>query len=389
VKHSIPAEFQPAITQAIHLWDSTLRDGEQTPGVAFTREEKIELAKGLDQIGIGGFAVGFPAVSEEEAEIARAIVRLGLKSDTGAFARLLQSDIDAAIRCEATWVCTFVPVSDLLIREKLKTTEEALLAKVRECVGHAVKHGRKVSIAFEDASRAPLTRIVRFLEASESAGAHRVHVCDTVGVMVPTAVDRLVRTLRPFTGMRIHMHCHDDLGLATANAVAAFEAGADGVDVSAAKLGERAGNTSLEEIAVILKVKYGRDAGIVLERLPALAQLASRCARRPIPSNAPIVGEHVFSHESGIHVAGILSNPSCYEPFPPALVGRKHSIVYGKHTGLASLRHLLGKGELALDEAGEQALLERVKAAGQNKEPPSEAQVLAWAKEIKWGGRRT
>jgi isopropylmalate/homocitrate/citramalate synthase len=371
--------FQSQIHSDISLRDVTLRDGEQTPNVAFTRDEKLELARALDELGVPFISVGFPAVSDYELETARQLTR-SLKATTFALSRPLTSDIDAVARAGAQVAGLFVSLSDWHLRDKLRSTEEEVLQKIGVAVPHARKLGLRVHIGVEDGTRTPLPRLVRFIRAFEEMGCEEVDIADTVGILVPEAARKMAEVLVAFMQMRLAVHFHNDLGMATANALAALAGGAKTVDVSVAGLGERCGNTSLEELAVVLKVKYGVDLGLQLDKLPSVTAMAARFAGLSIPPNKPIVGENVFSHESGIHVAGILATPITYEPFPPALVGRRHQIIYGKHSGLTGVRYLLKREKLELDSAGEELLLARIKEAGQSKERLTEAQVLDWAR---------
>jgi isopropylmalate/homocitrate/citramalate synthase len=378
----LTAAFQSRIEQPIQIWDQTLRDGEQTPGIAFTQEEKLRLAKALDALGVYGMNVGYPMVSPYEADTVRAIVKLGLKAQLAVTSRLTRDDVDAAHSVGVHWVFCFTSLSDWHIRDKLKTTEADLLATVADVIPYAAAKGLKVSFAVEDATRTPLPRLLRFVQAAEEHGASCIRICDTVGVLVPSATRRLIELMRPLVKGTLCMHFHNDLGLATANSIVALESGADAVDATLAGLGERAGNTPLEELAVVLKVKYGCETGIRLERLCETGALVSQATGLAPPANKPIVGKHVFSHESGIHVAGLLANPITYEPFPPALVQRSHTIIFGKHSGLSGVRHLLKRESITLSPEAERSLLERVKRAGQQKEEVAEERVVAWAREL-------
>ena len=384
----LTAAFQSEILQPIQLWDQTLRDGEQTPNIAFSQQEKLQLARTLDQLGVFGMNVGYPMVSAYEAETVREIVKLKLRAKLAVTSRLMRDDVDAAASTGVDWVFCFTSLSDWHIRDKLKTTEAELLAKVKDVVPYGIERKLQVSFAVEDATRTPLPRLLRFIQTAEDAGAHCIRICDTVGVLVPTATRRLIELLRPLVKGTLCVHFHNDLGMATANSIMALEAGADAVDATLAGLGERAGNSPLEELAVILKVKYGRDIGLRLEQLvEAGAQVARATGILP-PSNKPIVGKSVFSHESGIHVAGLLANPITYEPFPPSLIGREHTVIFGKHSGLAGVRHLLKRAGVELTPEAEKSLLEKIKTAGQGKEDVPDQRVLAWAQELRTPSNR-
>ncbi len=376
------ASFQASISQPVKLWDQTLRDGEQTPGVAFTRGEKLELAKALDELGVHYINVGYPAVSEAEAETVRQVVKLGLRAELGVTSRMLAKDVDAAARTGVKWVLMFASLSDWHLKYKLRTDEESYLAQVAPVVKHAHELGLSVGFAIEDGTRTPWARLVRFIEAAENAGAAAIRLCDTVGVLLPTGTAKMFAALRKVVRGQLIVHFHNDLGMATANTLTALEAGADAADVALAGLGERAGNTSLEEVVVALRVKYGRDLGLKLERVPEISAMAQRFSGLPRGPSTPIVGSNVFSHESGIHVAGLLANPTCYEAYPPAMVGRDHKIVYGKHSGLSGVQYLLERKGLSLSEGQQQVLLTQIKEAGQRKELVPEDKILTWAAQL-------
>jgi isopropylmalate/homocitrate/citramalate synthase len=372
----------PLAQEQIVISDNTLRDGEQAAHVAFSLDEKLELARALDDVGVHMISAGFPAVSSDEERMVREIAALGLRASIRVFSRLRERDLEVARESGADVVSTFVPLSDIHIEQKLKTTESELLDRIARLLPPLVASGGTVRLAFEDCTRAPLTRLLRFVEAAEAAGVSIISLPDTCGVMTPSAMARLIGIVRPLTRTQIIVHCHNDLGLATANSLAALEAGADGVDATAGGIGERTGNARLEEIAVILRVKYGRDVGIRLDRLRALVQLVARCAGRPVPCDEPIVGDYAFAHEAGIHVAGVLADPRSYEPFPPAIVGAQHQFIFGKHSGMQGLRHLLETHGVVCDDSQANALLARVKEAGQAKRRVTEAMILEWAREL-------
>jgi isopropylmalate/homocitrate/citramalate synthase len=379
----------PRIEQPLELWDQTLRDGEQTPRVAFTREEKQEIAALLDRLGMSAINVGYPAVSTYEAETVRSIARMGLKAQLGVTARLVRKDFEAAASTGVQWVLCFASLSDWHLRDKLKMTEDEYLKQMQEVLPYGRQQGLRVAFAVEDGTRTPPERLLRFIAEAQNLGAECIRICDTVGVLTPSSTRKLFELLRPFVKVKLNAHFHDDLGMGTANTLTALEAGADSADVAAGGLGERAGNTPLEEVVVALRVKYGRAESMDLSLLPQLSTLVSRYSGMPVAPNRPIVGENVFSHESGIHVAGVLANPVTYEPFPPAWVGRKHRIIFGKHSGISGLRYLLERERIELGEDAQRELLERIKEAGQRKEAVEEGRILAWAAELRQPGRQS
>jgi isopropylmalate/homocitrate/citramalate synthase len=239
-----------------------------------------------------------------------------------------------------------------------------------------------VAFGVEDFSRTPLPRLLRMLQTAVDAGADQLTLPDTLGVLTPTAAGRIVGLLKAVFPVPLVLHFHDDLGLALANTLAGLEAGAQVAHVTINGVGERTGNTCLEELAVVLKLKYGRDLGLKLDRLPALSDLVHRASgTRPGP-HKPVTGRWCFTHESGIHVAGLLANPECYQPYPPSLVGRHHEVVFGKHSGSHGVAYLAQRAGVELSEAGRRAVLDRVKTAAEaRKGTVDEAEVLRWIQE--------
>lgn len=382
LRNALLAPWEGTISDRVLLWDQTLRDGEQTPGVAFSKEEKQRLARALDEFGIDCINAGFPAVSEEEADIVRSIVGLGLRAEMGATCRLRREDVDAAADVGVTWALAFASLSDWHLQYKMKTTEEAYLKQVEAVVPHARARGLRLAFAIEDATRVPKERLERFIRAAEACGAEAVRPCDTVGLLTPSSTVGFIRFLREIVRGQLIVHFHNDLGMATANTITALENGADTADVALAGLGERAGNTPLEEVVVVLRVKYGIGQRYKLDQLCELSRQAAHAAGIPVPANKPIVGKSVFSHESGVHVGGVLANETCYEPFPPALVGRKHEIVFGKHSGLASVRFALDKAGIQLDEPLQHELLRSIKNLGQSKQDVTWSWIVEEARRL-------
>ncbi len=382
-ENTLTHTLQPRIAQRVFFSDNTMRDGEQAPHVAFTRDEKRELARLLDALGLDMISAGFPAVSPEELRTAQEITALGLRCRVRVLARLHPGDFEVAVESGAKVISTWIPLSDLHIRQKLRTTEDELAARLQRLLPQLARDGHEIRIGFEDATRAPLERILRFCQLVQELGVAALSLSDTCGVLTPSTAYRLVELVKPTVERcQLMVHFHNDLGLATANSLAALEAGADGVDGTITGLGERAGNTRIEELAVILKVKYGLDVPIRLQLLPEVAAFVARIAGRPIAADKPIVGGDVYTHESGIHVAGILGDPAMYQPFDPALVGREHGIAWGKHSGLKGLLHLLESNGLSLSRRDAEALLLRIKHQGERKEHVHAHDIVTWARAL-------
>jgi isopropylmalate/homocitrate/citramalate synthase len=341
--------------------DTTLRDGEQMPGVAFTPEEKADLARRLAALGVALIEAGYPAVSDEEAQAVRAIVDIGLDAAVQVIARPVAADIRAAADSGAHSIALFVGTSDAHVRAKLRTTRERLLTQVADAVALAKRSGRNVVFAAEDATRTDPEFLVRVYLAAADAGADALGLADTAGVATPWLLAGLVRHVAAECPLPIAVHCHNDLGLATANSLAGLLAGASGVQCSVLGVGERAGNAPLEEVVMALETLYDHRTGIDLPALTPLAHHVAALAGQPVTAVKPVVGGHAFVHESGLHVDGVVRDPSTYEPYPPELIGRERSFVFGKHSGRTALRHVLDTHAVDLGEPQLANLLAAVK----------------------------
>ncbi|MFC5753279.1 UbiA family prenyltransferase [Actinomadura rugatobispora] len=354
-------EDEESLPPRVVISDTTLRDGEQMPGIAFGVAEKVELARRLDALGVPLIEVGYPSVSPEEAEAVRAVAGLGLDATIQVIARPVRADIDAAVRSGADSIALFAGTSDAHVRAKLRTTPERLLARVRGAVVHAKESGRQVVFAAEDATRTDPGYLVEIFTAAADAGADAVGVADTAGVATPWRIARLVREVAARTSLPIAMHCHNDLGLATANSLAGLLAGASAVQCSVLGIGERAGNAPLEEVVLALETAYGHPTGLDLTALTPLAHHVAALVGERVPPTRPVVGGHAFTHESGLHVDGLVRDSSSYEPYPPELTGRRRRFVFGKHSGRTALRQVLSDHGLSPSEDELAALLAHVK----------------------------
>jgi methanogen homocitrate synthase len=329
----------------ITVYDTTLRDGEQTPGVCLRTPEKLKIAKKLDELGIHQIEAGFPVVSNEEKRSIKAIVKEDLNADILVLCRTKKEDIDTAIDCDVDGIITFMGTSQIHLEHKMKMSQEEILNICMKSIEHAKDHGLFVAFSAEDATRTDLNFLKKIYKKAESYGVDRVHIADTVGAISPQGMNYLVSELRSTLNTDIALHCHNDFGMALSNSISGLLAGANGVSTTVNGIGERAGNTSLEELVMALKIIYDVDLGFNIKIFYELSKLVEELTSLRIPETKPIVGRNVFRHESGIHVDAVLEEPLTYEPFLPELIGHQRRIVLGKHSGCRAVK-------AKLDECG-------------------------------------
>lgn len=349
------------MNRQVFLNDTTLRDGEQAPGIAFTTTEKLEIAQSLAAAGVAEIEIGTPVMGADEIETIRAVVARRLPVRLMAWCRMTSLDLDAAIESGVQAVNLSLPASDIQLSAKLGLDKAGALQVIEHMVRRAAAGGFFVAVGCEDASRADRDHLARVIETAARAGASRVRLADTVGVLDPFSAFELVAQLVSRSQIDLEFHAHNDLGLATANTLAAIRAGARHASVTVLGLGERAGNAALEEVAAAMAVLDGADTGIELTALPALAAQVAWAACRQTAAIKPVVGADVFTHESGIHVAGLLKDSRIYQGLDPALVGRCRRIVIGKHSGATAIAHVLSESGRDLDPDLAAAMVARVR----------------------------
>lgn len=322
----------------IKFYDTTLRDGEQTPGVCLGPNEKVDIAKKLDELKIHQIEAGFPIVSEQERLSISNIVKEDLNADILALSRAKKEDIDAALSCDVDGIITFMGTSDIHLKYKLKAGPEKAIEMSLNAVEYAKDHGLYVAFSAEDATRTNLDFLKSLYKKAENVGADRIHIADTVGAINPDAMNYLVSELKKDLNADIALHCHNDFGLAVANCISGLLAGATYISTTVNGIGERAGNTSLEELIMGLKLLYGLDLGFNTEVIYDLSKMVEKYTNVKISKSKSIVGKNVFRHESGIHVDAVIENPLTYEPFEPEMVGHSRQLVLGKHSGCRAVK---------------------------------------------------
>ncbi len=365
----------------IEICDVTLRDGEQTPGVVFTREEKIAIAEKLDSIGIDVIEAGFPVVSKTEEDIVREIAHLGLDARVCCLARSVAKDIDTALRCDVDFVSIFIATSDLHLKYKYHKTFEEAESCALDVLDYAKDHGLTVRFAAEDATRTDVNTLKSIFRAAEEHGADYASIADTVGILNPSTTHYLVSEIKKTVKTKVCIHCHNDLGMAVANTVSGAEAGAFQLHTTVNGIGERCGNASLEELLVSLRVQYGIERYDV-SQLTELSRMVEQYSGIPIPRIKPIVGANAFAHESGIHVAAVLENPMTYELYTPEMVGSKREIIIGKHTGSKALKGVVQKMGYDLSREQMCTLLDRVKKCSEAKRKVTCERLTEFIKEL-------
>ena len=395
----------------VRIFDTTLRDGEQTPGISMSPDQKLAIARRLDALGVDVIEAGFPVVSDGEHHAVSMIASDGLSCEIAGLARANKNDIDSAADAGLSYVHTFIATSDIHLASKLKMTRQEALKRAVGAVEYAKSRGMTVEFSAEDATRTDRGFLTEVFTAVASAGADRIDIPDTVGYATPEYVAAITRDAISASRLPVSVHCHNDFGLAVANALSGIRAGAECAHVTINGIGERAGNASLEELTMALKclshapaagphdaaaaaagTGEGRngaalagtsyETGIVSEQLYDVSRYVSSVVGMQVQPNKAIVGENAFGHESGIHTHGVLSNPLTYEPISPELVGRKRRLYVGKHAGIHGMNAMLAEYGITPDAEQSVRILEKVKALGDKSEKVSDVELLSFASEV-------
>lgn len=354
----------------ITVFDTTLRDGEQTPGISFTFDQKIEIARQLSSIGVHCIEAGFPASSRTEYDTVKAIAGMGLEAKVCGLARSRKEDVDACLECGVGLVHVFIPTSDVQRIHTINKSREEVLAITQEIVSYVRDHSPECMFSAMDATRTDWDYLVEVFQTAASAGATILNVPDTVGVITPSSMKVLIRRVASSVDAAIDVHCHNDFGLAVANTLAAVESGASQVQVTINGLGERAGNADLAQTVMAVESIYGISTGIKKERLVETSRLVSRYSGIAVLPTQPIVGDNAFAHESGIHSHGVIACSSTFEPgiMTPEMVGHRRRLTLGKHVGRHAVRQMLQDVHLAPTDLQLDHIVEKVKyIAGKGK----------------------
>jgi len=371
--------LKPRDLAYVNIFDTTLRDGEQTPGVSLAIDEKLEIAHQLDMLSVDVIEAGSPMSSEGEKKAVKEIAKAGLKAEICGLARAMREDINAALECDVNSVHTFISTSNVQMKHAIGLTPEQVLSATVDSVEYIKDHGLICEFSPMDATRSEMRFLKRVCKAAEEAGADRINIPDTVGVMTPPSMRKLIEDVKTVVKIPISVHCHDDFGMAVANSLAAVEAGATQVHATINGLGERAGNAALEEVVMALHLIYKRKTGINTRLLYGTSQLVSRLTGIPIQPNKAIVGGNAFAHESGIHTRGVTVVPLTFEPIKPELVGRRRKLVAGKLAGTRGVKAELEETGIHPNEEQLKEIVRRVKELGDKGKTVTDADLMAIA----------
>jgi D-citramalate synthase len=369
-------------SKKVSVLDTTLRDGEQTPGVALTAEQKLEIARALDELGVDIIEAGVAISSEGERKAIKNISKAGLDAEICSFSRARKEDVDAALSCDVDGIHLVVPTSDIHLKHRLKKSRQEITKMAYDTAQHAIDHGLIVEFSSEDASRTDPVFLRKLFSGAVELGVQRVCACDTVGVLTPETSRKLYSDLAGWLKVPVAAHCHNDFGLATANTLAGVEGGAKEVHVTINGLGERGGNAPLEEVVLALSQFKGIRTGVKLGKLYHTSKLVECLTGLPISPNKPVVGENAFTHGAGIHTHGVLVYPPTYEPIPPETVGQTRKLVFGKHVGSHAIENEMKKMGFRSTKEQVMEVFERVKRLGDQGKFVTDTELRAIVDEV-------
>ena len=369
--------------ESVRLFDTTLRDGEQSPRTSFDYNDKRAIAELLDEMGTHVIEAGFPVNSEPEFE-AVSDIAAATDATTCGLARVVEKDVQAAIDAGVDMVHVFVSTSDVQLQDSMHASREEAVDRAVSSVEQVREAGLEVMFSPMDATRTDEDFLVEVVEAVSEAGVDWINIPDTCGVATPSRFADLISLVGDHTDARIDVHTHDDFGLAAANALSGFEAGAAQAQVSVNGIGERAGNAAFEEVVMSAESLYDVDTGIDTTRITEIARLIEEKSGIPIPVNKAVVGDNAFAHESGIHAAGVMENTDTFEPgvMTPEMVGASREFVLGKHTGTHSVRKRLQELDYEPSDSEVRAVTKLVKEFGAEKEQVTDSVITRFAEEV-------
>lgn len=373
----------------IEVFDTTLRDGEQTPGVSLTKNKKLRIASKLDEIGVNSIEAGSAITSSGERESIKAITSQGFKSEIVSFARTLKQDVDYCLECDVDAVNIVVPTSDLHLKYKLKKTQEDILNQAVEIVSYSKDHGLNVELSAEDSTRTDINFLKKLFKSTIEVGADRICPCDTVGILNPLKAFRFYKEFNDLN-VPVSAHCHNDFGLAVANTLSAIEGGASRFHGTINGIGERAGNAAIEEVVLGLDTLYANNktnekkytTDIKINQIYNTSKLVSRLTDVYLQPNKAIVGDNAFAHESGIHADGVSKNSATYEPITPELVGHRRRFIIGKHVGRRGLKERLNELGLESDDKQVCEIFDKIKDLGDKGKTVTDTDLEAIAEQV-------
>ncbi|MBN2518331.1 MAG: 2-isopropylmalate synthase, partial [Candidatus Altiarchaeota archaeon] len=366
--------------RVIRIFDTTLRDGEQTPGVALTPEKKLVIAQALSELGVDMIEAGFPVNSKSEFDAVKTIAK-EVDTTVCGLARALKPDLDAAIGAEVDIVHTFISTSPYHLKYQMGKSQDEVYKMAVEAVEYVKDHGLPCLFSPMDASRTEVDYLIRICKGVEEAGVDIINIPDTVGVMYPAAMKELIAKVRKAVKVDIDVHCHNDFGLAVANSLAAVEAGANQIQAAVNGLGERAGNTDLEQAVMGCEILLGHKTNIKKEYIYKTSKLVERLTGVRVMPNFPIVGDNAFAHESGIHVHAVLKEASTFEPIRPETVGAHRRLVLGKHVGVHGVEAKLKELGIEVNQEQLREITDKVKDLGSKGKRVVEEDLVAIAED--------